>query len=503
MVFYAHLLQEALDSPTIVVLTDRNDLDDQLYGQFAKCKAFLRQEPMHAESREHLQSLLAGRQANGIIFTTMQKFEESSDALSERRNIVVMADEAHRGQYGLAEKIKITKNEEDEEVAKRVVGTARIIRNTLPNATYIGFTGTPISSADRSTRDVFGDYIDIYDMTQAVEDGATRPVYYESRVIKLNLDEQTLKLIDAEYDIMAANADEEVIEKSKRELGQMEAVLGNDNTINSLVCDILDHYENIRENLLTGKAMIVAYSRPIAMKVYKRTLELRPAWTEKIGVVMTSGNKDPEEWRQIIGNKSDGVINLFSDIKEEFSLFDPKFLEEVANMKEKNLAVELLKKLIAEQVSIYRRTNVVKSEKFSEIMQRSLNAYLNGMLTNEQVIEEMLKLAKQIAAAHKEGDQLGLTADELAFYDALTKPQAIKDFYENDELIAITKELAETLRNNKTIDWQKRESARAKMRMLIKKLLKKHKYPPEGMEDAVQTVMTQCELWTDNTDMEY
>ena len=170
--------------------------------------------------------------------------------------------------------------------------------------------------------------------------------------------------------------------------------------------------------------------------------------------------------------KSDGVINLFSDVKEEFSLFDPKFLEEVANMKEKNLAVELLKKLIAEQVSVYRRTNVVKSEKFSEIMQRSLNAYLNGMLTNEEVIEEMLKLAKQIAAAQKEGDQLGLTADELAFYDALTKPQAIKDFYENDELIAITKELADTLRRNKTIDWQKRESARAKMRMLIKKLLK-------------------------------
>ena len=167
-------------------------------------------------------------------------------------------------------------------------------------------------------------------------------------------------------------------------------------------------------------------------------------------------------------------------------------------MKEKNLAVELLKKLIAEQVSIYRRTNIVKSEKFSEIMKRSINAYLNGMLTNEEVIEEMLKLAKQIADAQKEGDQLGLSADELAFYDALTKPQAIKDFYENDELIAITKELADTLRRNKTIDWQKRESARAKMRMLIKKLLKKHKYPPEGMEDAVQTVMTQCELWTDN-----
>lgn len=720
MVFYAHLLQEALDSPTIVVLTDRNDLDDQLYGQFARCKDFLRQEPMHAESRENLKNLLDGRKANGIIFTTMQKFEESHEPLSERHNIIVMADEAHRGQYGLTEKIKITKNEDGEDVAKRVIGMARIIRNTLPNATYIGFTGTPISSKDRSTREVFGDYIDIYDMTQAVEDGATRPVYYESRVIKLNLDEATLKMIDAEYDIMAGNADDEVIEKSKRELGQMEAVLGNDNTINSLVCDILDHYENNRENLLTGKAMIVAYSRSIAMKIYKRILELRPAWTEKVAVVMTSGNNDPEEWRQIIGNKhhkdelakkfkdnnsplkiaivvdmwltgfdvpslatmyvykpmsghnlmqaiarvnrvfrdkegglvvdyvgiatalkqamndytsrdkknygdtdvakvaypkfleklsvcrdkfhgydyskfqngtdleraktisgavnfimgrekvddkdsfvkealmlhqalslcssladedsrfeaaffesvrvlvlrltnagvgkkislpemnarinellkqsikSDGVINLFSDIKEEFSLFDPKFLEEVANMKEKNLAVELLKKLIAEQVSVYRRTNVVKSEKFSEIMQQTLNAYLNGMLTNEEVIEEMLKLAKQIAAAKNEGNELGLSSEELAFYDALTKPQAIKDFYENDELIAITKELTDTLRKNKTIDWQKRESARAKMRMMIKKLLKKHKYPPEGMDDAVQTVMAQCELWTDN-----
>ena len=308
MVFYAHLLQEALDSPTIVVMTDRNDLDDQLYGQFAKCKEFLRQEPIHAESRENLKSLLAGRQANGIIFTTMQKFEESHEALSERNNIIVMADEAHRGQYGLAETV-------DAKTGKIKIGTARIIRNTLPNATYIGFTGTPISSKDRSTREVFGDYIDIYDMTQAVEDGATRPVYYESRVIKLNLDEDTLRLIDSEYDIMAENADGEVVEKSKRELGKMEAVLGNDNTINSLVCDILDHYENNRENLLTGKAMIVAYSRPIAMKIYKRILELRPAWTEKVGVVMTSGNNDPEEWRKIIGNKhhKDELAKKFKD----------------------------------------------------------------------------------------------------------------------------------------------------------------------------------------------
>lgn len=713
MVFYAHLLQSALNSPTIVVMTDRNDLDDQLFGQFAKCKSFLRQDPIHAESREHLKSLLAGRKANGIIFTTMQKFEEADEALSERRNIVVMADEAHRGQYGLAESVEA-------ETGKLKYGTARIIRNNLPNATYIGFTGTPISSKDKSTREVFGDYIDIYDMTQAVEDGATRPVYYESRVVKLKLDENTLRTIDKEYDLMAAQADQGVIEQSKHELSRMEAILGNDATINTLVTDILDHYENNRENLLTGKAMIVAYSREIAMKIYRRILEIHHDWKEKVAVVMTSSNKDPEEWRDVIGNKahknelakkfkdnnsplkiaivvdmwltgfdvpslatmyvykpmsgynlmqaiarvnrvfrdkegglvvdyvgiatalkqamndytvrdrknygdtdvrkvaypkfleklsqcqdlfhgydyhafntgsdldraktisgavnfiiaparegdkeeflkealmlhqslslcsslvdeqlrieaaffeavrvlvmrlsnqgtdkkislpemnarinellkhsikSDGVINLFSDVKEEFSLFDPKFLEDVAKMKEKNLAVELLKKLIAEQIHIYRRTNVVKSEKFSEIIQRTMNAYLNGMLTNEQVIEELMKMAKDIANAAKEGQELGLTADELAFYDALTKPQAVKDFYENSELIAISKELTETLRKNKTIDWQKKDSARARMRMLIKKLLKSHRYPPEGMEDAVQTVMTQCELWTDN-----
>lgn len=196
--------------------------------------------------------------------------------------------------------------------------------------------------------------------------------------------------------------------------------------------------------------------------------------------------------------KSDGVINLFSDIKEEFSLFDSKFLSEVAKMKEKNIAVELLKRLIADRVRVYRRTNVVKSEKFSEILQTAMNRYLNGMLTNEQVIEELLNIARQIADAKTLGDDLGLTEEETAFYDALVKPRAVKDFYENEELVSITKELTETLRKNKTIDWQKRSSARAKMRLMIKKLLKRHKYPPEGMDDAVQTVMMQCEQWTDN-----
>lgn len=728
MVFYAHYLQEAMESPTIVVITDRNDLDDQLYGQFSRCKDFLRQTPQHAKSRTDLKQLLANRQANGIIFTTMQKFEESSEALSERRNIIVMADEAHRGQYGLSEKVVVKQKENGEIEAKTMIGTARMIRDTLPNATYIGFTGTPISTKDRSTREVFGNYIDIYDMTQAVEDEATKPVYYESRIIHLKLDERTLHLIDNEYEIMAENADPYVIEKSKKELGKMEAILGADQTIHSLVDDILDHYENYRENLLTGKAMIVAYSRPIAMKIYQRILALRPAWTEKVGLVMTQGNNDPEEWREIIGNKahkedmarkfkdnssplkiaivvdmwltgfdvpslatmyvykpmsghnlmqaiarvnrvfkdkegglvvdyvgiasalkqamndysardkknygdtdvskvaypkfleklsicrdlfhgydyrqfitgtdlekakiisggvnfllgkrvtehelpekeqthsiyikeslllrqaltlcsslvdqetrletaffeavrtlivrlisggagkkftlpevnerinellkqsikSEGVINLFSDVQTEFSLFDPKFLEEIANMKTKNLAIELLKKLIEEQVSVYRRTNLVKSEKFSAIIQKMMNRYLNGLLTNEEVIQELLHLARDIAAATAEGEQLGLTAEELAFYDAITKPQAIKDFYEHEELIAITKELTDLLRKNRTIDWQKKESARAGMRRLVKRLLRKHHYPPEGMDDAILTVMSQCEMWTDN-----
>ncbi|MCZ0862408.1 type I restriction endonuclease subunit R [Methanocorpusculum vombati] len=709
MVFYAKLLQTALESPTIVVITDRNDLDNQLFSQFSNCKDYLRQTPIQAESRTDLRQLLAGRKANGIIFTTMQKFEESDDPLSLRRNIIVIADEAHRSQYGLEEKINAT-------TGKISVGTARKIRDSLPNATYIGFTGTPISSKDRSTREIFGDYIDIYDMTQSVEDGATRPVYYESRVINLHLNETILHQIDLEYDIVAEEAPEYIIEKSKHELSKLESILAAPQTIDALCSDIVAHYETNRQYELTGKAMIVAYSRDIAMKIYHKILDLRPAWQEKIGVVMTSANNDPEEWRQVIGTKayrdemakkfkdntdplkiaivvdmwltgfdvpslatmyvykpmsghnlmqaiarvnrvfgdkegglvvdyvgiardlrqamhdytrrdrhnygdtdiskvakpkfdeklevcrdllhgydysgfsqgtdldraraisggvdflsapareetkkifikeslalrqalslcrsllhqderllaayfeavrtlltrveskgqlslrelnarinellkqsiqSEGVINLFSDIKQEFSLFDPKFLEDIAKMKEKNLAVELLKRLLADQISVYQRTNLVQSERFSELLSRAMSSYLKGMLTNEQVIEELLGMAKDMISAHAAGEKLGLTVEETAFYDALTKPAAVKDFYENEELIAITRELTDLLRKNKTIDWQKKETARAGMRRLVKRLLKEHHYPPEGMEDAVNTVIRQCELWTD------
>lgn len=197
--------------------------------------------------------------------------------------------------------------------------------------------------------------------------------------------------------------------------------------------------------------------------------------------------------------KSEGVVNLFSNDKEGFSLFDPNSLEEIGKMKEKNLAIEILKKLIAEQVKVFKKTNVVKSEKFSEILQRAINQYLNGLLTNEQVIKELLKMARDLAKGNKEGEELGLNTEELAFYDALTRPEAIKDFYKHGELIAITKELTEQLRKSRTIDWQRKESARAGMRRMIKRLLHKYKYPPEGMEDAIKTVMQQCELWADNT----
>ena len=315
MVFYTHLLQQALNSPTIVVLTDRNDLDDQLFGQFAKCEKFLRQTPIQASDRANLKELLDGREANRIIFTTMQKFEESVEPLSERRNIIVMADEAHRGQYGLEEKVDAT-------TGQVKIGTARKIRDSLPNATYIGFTGTPISNKDKSTTEVFGNYIDVYDMTQAVEDGATRPVYYESRVIHLKLDDSILKKIDEEYDVLSEDAEQHIIEKSKKDLGRLDSILGADQTLNALVDDIIDHYENNRAQELTGKAMVVAYSRPIAMKIYHKMLEKRPNWTEKVGVIMTSGNNDPDEWHDIIGNKrhKDEMAKKFKNDDDPFKI---------------------------------------------------------------------------------------------------------------------------------------------------------------------------------------
>lgn len=728
MVFYAKYLQTALNSPTIVVITDRNDLDGQLFTQFSKCKDFLRQTPIQADKRRlseddieknksrknpliGLMDWLDGRSANGIIFTTMQKFEESEEPLSLRRNIIVMADEAHRSQYGFEEKVNA-------KTGKITIGNARRVREALPKATYIGFTGTPIALEDRNTLEVFGNYIDIYDMSQAVEDGATRPIYYESRVIKLELDPDIISRIDEKYDELKEHANEVDIEKSKHELAHMDSVLGTPTVLESLCTDILEHYETYRQYEQTGKAMIVAYSRPIAVKIYQRIMEMRPDWENKVKVVMTGGNQDPVEWKELTGNKayreslakdfkddysefkiaivvdmwltgfdvpsmstmymfkpmkghnlmqaiarvnrvfkdkegglivdyigiasalkaamkqytdkdknnfnnmdvsqtaylkfqeklsvcrelmfgfdyseflttesdlqraklitggvnfltsperdetkenyltesfmmkqayslskslassderreeayfetvravlvkiakpgaislkevnaqvnellkqsvqSNGVINLFKDVDKEFNLFNTAFMEEIAKMPEKNLSIELLKKLIAEQVRKYKRTNLVKSQQFSEMLDRIVKSYLNGMITNEQVIEELIKMAQDISNAHKAGNDMKLSEEELAFYDALTRPEAIKDFYTNDELIAMTRELTKKLSASRTVDWEKKESARAAMRRMVKRLLRDHGYPPEGMEDAIKTVITQCEMWTDN-----
>ncbi|MBE5711774.1 MAG: type I restriction endonuclease subunit R [Slackia sp.] len=714
MVFFAHLLQARLDSPTIVVITDRNDLDDQLFGQFGRCKNFLRQTPVQATSRESLKELLVGREANGIVFTTMQKFTDGYEALCDRSNVVVMVDEAHRGQYGMTEKM--------DENGKVSVGAARVVRKALPNASYIGFTGTPVALQDRNTREIFGDYIDVYDMTQSVEDESTKPVYYESRVVALKLDEGTLAKLDAAYAEFAAQADEASVEKAKRDTGGLDAIFGAPETVDALCRDIVEHYENNRADVLAGKALIVAYSRPMAMKIHYKLLELRPEWKDMLGVVMTMSNQDPEEWFEVCGGKkhkkemerrfkddadplkiaivvdmwltgfdvpslstmyifkpmkgynlmqaiarvnrvckgkegglvvdyigiaralkqamkdytnrdqrnygdmdvaataypkflekldvcrdlmygfdysddifsgsrgkladaiaegtdwllapersedmesflkqcqlmnqalslckslvseedqheaaylsvlrvqvlrltgrkgaggsgmtyaefnkrvtsileqtvhAEGVIDLFDEKSVEISLFDESFLAEVATMKEKNVAVEALKRLVKERVKAYQRTSVVKAKRFSELLQGTLNSYLNGMLSNAEVIEELVKMAKDMMADRDEAAKLGLTDEEMAFYDAITKPQAVKDFYDNDQLVAISRELTDAMRRNATIDWQKKESARAGMRRAIKRLLRKYKYPPEGVADAMETVMAQCELWAD------
>ena len=709
MVFYAHQLIQKFPEVTIVVVTDRKDLDNQLYDQFTRCTDFLRQKPYQAESREELASKLRGRKSGGIFFTTIQKFEEGDTPLSPRRNIVVMTDEAHRSQYG--------DERWDDKSQQMKKGFSKKMREALPGASFIGFTGTPISDRDRDTEEVFGDYIDVYDMSQAVDDGATRPVYYESRVVNLSLNEEAMKLLDAEFNNLSdEGATDEQIKVAKQEHSRLEVLLGEDSTIDSLVNDIINHYEQNRQNELTGKAMIVALTRGIAVKIYKRMLELRPEWTEKVKIVMSGSNQDPEEWQSLTGNnkyreelarkfkddndpmkiaivrdmwltgfdvpslatmyvykpmsghnlmqaiarvnrvfpekegglivdyvgiaqalknamkqytnrdrrrfgdpdiaktaltkwqeeyeicsdllhgfdydgffdddnvkkasaitggvnffsapskvtqkkdfiehssqlhnattlcrsllttkqktevcymdavrvmlvklskkgkitkheinerigellrqsiKSDGVINLFGDRQLEFSLFDEAFMQEVHNMKEKNLAVELLTKLLKEKIVTSKKTNVIKSDLFSDMLSQSLSNYLKGLLTNEEVIEELLKLAEQIKNSDKEGYELGLSVEEKAFYDALSSPEGVRQAYSDEEFIAMTKELTEELQKNRTIDWNRKESARARMRVMVKRLLKKYKYPPKHAEKALETVMRQCNHWAD------
>lgn len=731
MVFYAHKLIQEFPTCTIMVVTDRNDLDLQLYEQFCGCEKFLRMSPQRvgfvlndkgklvaAEGggNADLKNKLTDLQTGGLIFTTIQKFREGTGLLSDRKNIIVITDEAHRSQYG--------DEHFDNKAQKTKKGFALIMREALPYAMFIGFTGTPISERDRDTEEVFGDYIDVYDMTQAVADGATRPVYYESRVIKLNLDNDTLKQLDIEFDKLAdEGASAEQIEDAKKLNSGIRGILNKNKTIESLCEDIVTHYEENRQYITKGKAMIVALDKEAAVKIYRQILKLRPSWKDMMHVVVSSSNKDNPDWadvirpkkedgvhywtdkefatlfkddnspmkiaivvdmwltgfdvpslatmyvykpmkghnlmqaiarvnrvfpekeggliidyvgiasalkqamqdytnrdRQRFGNpdireaalnkfkekleicqdlmhgydyqrfingtdaergsiitggvnfmlspnmeqkrkdflkesqllhnamtlcrsllvseqkrevafmdavrtllirytqkgkiskkeineristlleqsiQSDGVINLFAD-EREFSLFDEGFIKEIRNMKERNIAVQLLEKLLKERIRNYERTNVVQSQRFSDLMNNALSSYLKGMLTNEEVIEELLKMAQAIKQNEEEGNELGLTAEEKAFYDALSSPEGIKEAYSNDQFKALTVALTEQLRKNRTIDWNKKDSARASMRRIIKRLLREYHYPPEGYEQALSTVMKQCEKWAED-----
>ncbi len=710
MVFYTGCIVSNLEfsNPTIVVLTDRNDLDNQLFGTFsASSKLLLRQTPKQAQSWVNLKDLLRV-DAGGIIFTTIQKFEESSEVLSERSNIIFIADEAHRSQYGLDGKF-------DRDTGEWKYGMAKYVRDSLPNATFIGFTGTPIDFDDKSTVEVFGDYIDIYDMTQAVEDGATVPIYYENRTAKLKLNANLLKKIDAEYDKLAAEASEIAIEKSKSDLSSIEAIIGSKERLSLLADDIIAHYED-RQYVLTGKAMIVCMTRRIAINLYKTILEKRPEWKNKIKVVLTSSNKDEEEWHDIIGNKTyrdqlmvefkdeksefkiaivvdmwltgfdvpsmatmyidkpmkghnlmqaiarvnrvykdkeaglivdyigmaaelktalsqytkrdqdkipdlgqaysialgkleimrdffygfdysaffgdsdterlaviadgvnfalefeedekkeyikeatalsqaetlcrslldlptkqeieffksikaglckcggrvgitsneinarimtmleqaieqDGVYNIFAQAGKknpEISILSDEYMDKIRKMKHKNIAAEMLRKLLEDNIRVFARTGVVKSQLFSEKMQKLLKIYNNRLITSAEVIEELLNLSREMTEAYKAGDEKGLSVEELAFYDALAADSEVLKKMQDEVLVEMAQELTELIRRSRTVDWDKKESARAYMRTQVKHLLRKYKYPPEKAKGAIDIVIKQAELMSSN-----
>lgn len=710
MVFYSGIVisDPELENPTIVVLTDRNDLDNQLFGTFsASSKLLLRQNPKQAESREHLKELLKVK-AGGIVFTTIQKFEEGSDVINDRSNIIFMADEAHRSQYGLEAKV-------DKETGEWKYGMAKHMRDALPNATFIGFTGTPIDMKDKSTIEVFGEYIDIYDMTQAVEDGATVPIYYENRTPKLKLNEDVLKNIDREYAEIAGESTEIEIEKSKTDLSSIEAIVGSTERLNMLADDMISHYED-REYVLTGKAMIVCMTRRIAINLYRTILNKRPDWNQKVKVVLTSSNQDPEDWHDIIGNKMyrDGLMNEFKDIHSDFkiaivvdmwltgfdvpsmatmyidkpmkghnlmqaiarvnrvykdkeaglivdyigmaaelkaalnqytkrdqdkvpdlgvaysiamakleimrdmfygfqyqdffgdsdlkrlkviadgvdfalgfeeeeskeymkeatalsqaetlcrslmdekdkkeieffkcvkaglckiggkgkttaneinarvmrmleqaieqdgvvnifektgqknpeiSLLSEEYMNQVRRMKHKNIAAELLRGLLENNIRIFARTGVVKAKLFSEKMQEVLKRYNNRMISSAEVIEELLNLSKEMTEAHAAGQEKGLSVEELAFYDALVADPEVLRNMEDAVLVEMAHELTTLIQKSRTVDWDKKQSARAYMRTQIKHLLRKYKYPPEQANSAIEVVIKQAELMSAN-----
>ena len=734
MVFYTAGLVRELNNPTIVVITDRNDLDDQLFSTFSKSQDILRQTPKQANIRKLTDSqkatmngnnsvevnglfdLLNERESGGIIFTTIQKFKPEDgemQVLTNRKNVIIIADEAHRSQYGL-------EAQADTKTGEIKYGYAKYLRDALPNASFIGFTGTPIDLEDRSTTAVFGHTIDTYDMTRAVEDEATVKIYYENRIIKLEADEEELKAIDEEFDNLTEGQEDIEKEKNKGKWTRLEAIVGSPNRIKKLAEDIVNHYEE-KSKAIDGKAMVVCMSRKICVDLYEQIVALRPSWHSdddnkgKIKVVMTGSAADNERLQSHIGGKqrrdtlakrmkdnndelkivivrdmwltgfdvpsmhtmyidkpmhghnlmqaiarvnrvfkeksggvvvdyigileslksalkqytdsdkgttgintdvainvmlekleilqdmfhkfdysaymgtsqvqriraitggmdfvlgldeedqkefkkiavelskahslcaatetgkskalevsyfkavkaslvklgekdgpklskreidarinqmlersiiSEEVIDVFDAMgikRPEVSILSDEFLEEVREIKHKNLAVEMLKKLLEGNIKAVERTNLVKSEMFSEKLKKSLNKYRNQAITNAEVIEELIRLAHELKQMKDQQKNSGLSDDEIAFYDALTADDIVKEFMEDETLKKIAKELTRAIQRNISIDWSVRKSAQAGMRKIIKRLLKYYDYPPQHAKKALETVMRQAE----------
>ncbi|WP_374981627.1 type I restriction endonuclease subunit R [Pseudomonas solani] len=725
--FAARVMQEAaMENPTIVVITDRNDLDGQLFGVFSLSQDLLREQPVQVATRGDLREKLANRPSGGIVFATIQKFmpgedEDTFPVLSTRSNIVVVADEAHRTQYGFSASLKVPDLKVAEASARYQVGYAQHLRDALPNATFVAFTGTPVSSDDRDTRAVFGDYIHVYDMQQAKDDGATVAIYYESRLAKLSLKYSELASIDDEVDELAEDEEEDQQSRLKSRWAALEKVVGAEPRIKSVAADLVAHFEE-RNQAQSGKAMVVAMSREICVHLYNEIIALRPEWHDEdpekgaVKVVMTGSAsdkallrphiypnqmkkrlekrfKDPKDplqlvivrdmWltgfdapcvhtlyvdkpmkghnlmqaiarvnrvfkdkqgglvvdyigianelkaalkeytaskgrgrptvdaheayavleekldvlrsllygfdysnfltgghkllagaanhvlgledgkkrfadnalamskaftlcctldeakavreevaflqaikvlltkreisvkkktdeerdlaiRQIIGNAvvSGEVVDVFEAVgldKPNIGLLDDEFLAEVRSLPEKNLAVELLERLLEGEIKSRFSSNLAQEKKFSELLDSVIKRYQNRSIETAQVIEELIEMAKKFAAASKRGDQLGLNNDELAFYDALANNEASVRELGDETLAKIAHELTDSLRQNVTVDWNNRDSVRAKLRLLVKRILRKYKYPPDQQEEAAQLILAQaeslCEAW--------
>ncbi len=714
MAFYTGMvvLHPAMENPTVVVITDRNDLDDQLFGSFARCHELLRQQPVQAQSRENLQELLTTA-SGGVVFTTVHKFflsngKERQPLLSDRRNIVVIADEAHRSQYDFID------------------GFARSMREALPNASFIGFTGTPIETSDKNTRAVFGEYVSIYDIERAVKDGATVPIYYESRLVKLELDESARPMLDKDFEEATEGEEVEHKERLKSKWAQLEAVVGTENRLKRIAEDLVNHFEH-RLEAMEGKAMVVCMSRRICVELYKAITAIRPEWHSEdddagvLKVVMTGSASDPIDWQPHVRNKSrreelakrfkdpkepfkivivrdmwltgfdapclhtmyvdkpmqghrlmqaiarvnrvfkdkpgglvvdylgladqlkhaltvytenggggeaaldqekavavlleryeiccdifhgfdrapwtsgdpqerlsvlaaaqehvlaqedgknrfvktvgelskafalavpheealairddvaffqavksvltkssgnggrsaeeiefairqivskavssDEVIDIFSAAglkKPDISILSEEFLAEVRGLPHKNLAVEMLRKLLEGEIKARKQKNVVQARSFAELLENAIKKYQNRAIETAQVIEELIALAKEMREGDRRGEELGLTDDEVAFYDALEVNDSAVAVLGDEKLRLIAQELVKSVRNSVTIDWAVRENVRAQMRVIIKRILRKYGYPPDKQEQATALVLEQAEVlckdWTE------